>query len=197
MSRDRRYTENESAHDEEEDAFGSFKNRTRDFLDPEQTTDIKGRGVSAPGTGRFLQPSSSPPGSDQPGSGSFEKGGRDPVGLIPVTLPQNPVVDIIFIHGLGGSAWGSWSWDHNPKKFWPPWLALEPELNNARIYTFGYAAGIIGSSNMMNILEFARDLLLKMKYERKQGSPIGSVSPAFNRLPIIVSSDDAYVTSYR
>lgn len=192
MSRDRKYTEYESYDDEEEDAFGSFKDDTRDFLEPEKNIGIKGRSSSAPEIGRLLQPlSSSLSGFDHLGGASTKKGEKDPVGLIPVTLPQNPVVDIIFIHGLGGSAWRSWSWDHDPRNFWPPWLALEPELNNARIYTFGYLAGITGSSSTMNILEFAKDLLLKMKYEKQQGSPIGNVSPIFCWLPMTERNNDS------
>lgn len=182
MSRDnRRYTEFESVYDDE-DAFGTFEDESRDYLDPTKVFEpkrLEARSSSAPEIGRVPQPlssSSSPSGFDQPGSGSSKKGGKDPVGFIPVNLPHNPVVDIIFVHGLGGSAWRSWSWDHDLRHFWPPWLALEPELSNARIYTFGYAAGIIGSSHMMNILEFAKDLLLKMKYEKQQGPPIGRVS---------------------
>ncbi len=169
-----------SAHEDEdkyEDGFGSFKDETGDFLDPEKNIDRKGRSVSAPGIRQLVQPLSSAPSSpNQIGGGNGQKGGKDPVGLMAVNLPHHPVVDIIFIHGLGGSAWRSWSWEHDPRNFWPPWLALEPELKGARIYTFGYAASIRGSSSTMNILEFAKDLLLKMKYEKQQGSPIGSVS---------------------
>ena len=120
--------------------------------------------------------SSLPSARSQKGRGSSKRRLMDPLGFILVTSPQNPIVDIIFIHGLGGSARKSWSWDHDSRNFWPPWLALEPELSKARIYTFGYTAGIIGSSNTMNILEFAKDLLLKMKYEKQQGPPVGSVS---------------------
>jgi hypothetical protein len=179
LSRDRRYNVDESIYEDEdgyEDGFGSFKDETGDFLDPGKEIDRKGRSVSAPEIRQLMQPLPSAPSSlNQIGGGNRQKGGKDPVGLIAVNLPHHPVVDIIFIHGLGGSAWRSWSWEHDPRNFWPPWLAIEPELKGARIYTFGYAASIIGSSSTMNILELAKDLLLKMKYEKQQGSPIGSV----------------------
>ena len=180
MSQRRRYTDFESTYDDEEDDFGSVPDEPCDFLDPEKSIDSNGRRSSAPEVRRSSQTLSSlPSGLSQQGGGSSKKGPKDPLGFIPVTSPQNPIVDIIFIHGLGGSAWKSWSWEHDSRNFWPPWLALEPELSNARISTFGYTAGITGSSNTMNILEFAKDLLLKMKYEKHQGSPVGSVSSVF------------------
>lgn len=104
------------------------------------------------------------------------KGSADPLGLVVVWIPLEPIVDIIFIHGLGGSARRSWSWEHNPDFFWPSWLCSDPQLARARVHTFGYAAGISGPSSAMNIHDFAKDFLFKMKHAFVQGSVIGSVS---------------------
>ena len=56
----------------------------------------------------------------------------------------------------------TWSFKRDPRNFWPLWLSAESELDNARIFTFGYNARILGSGTVLNITDFAKDLLLKM-----------------------------------
>ena len=52
--------------------------------------------------------------------------------------PQNPVVDIVFVHGLNGNPYKTWM---EPEKgvYWPVHL-LPKDVPNARIMTFGYDA---------------------------------------------------------
>ncbi|EPE26317.1 WD40 repeat-like protein [Glarea lozoyensis ATCC 20868] len=112
------------------------------------------------------------------GSANSISKSKDPTGLFAISLPRHPVVDVIFLHGLGGSCYRSWSWAHDRANFWPQWLVSEPEMRNVRVWTFGYAAALAGSSTTMNIMDFAKDLLFKMKYEQ-QDIPIGSLPLVF------------------
>ncbi|KAK4214235.1 hypothetical protein QBC37DRAFT_440338 [Rhypophila decipiens] len=99
------------------------------------------------------------------------------LGLSTVHSHPEPVVDIIFVHGLGGKSRRTWSWQYDPQKFWPLWLAEEVQLSKTRIFTFGYNADIAGQTTPSNILDFARQLLFQMKTysgdEASGSAPIG------------------------
>jgi hypothetical protein len=72
------------------------------------------------------------------------------------------VVDIIFVHGLGGSAISTWTSAAASKTFWPTLLHEDDRLANARISTFGYDANfknILGVKNALGIADFADQLL--------------------------------------
>lgn len=99
------------------------------------------------------------------------------LGLTAITSPATPLIDIIFLHGLGGGSVTTWSWNHDSRKCWLGWLADEMELSSSRIWTFGYNAPVWGASSGSNINDLAKDFLLKMKYEALGTEPIGSVSP--------------------
>ena len=75
----------------------------------------------------------------------------------------------------------TWSFKRDPGNFWPMWLSAESELGNARIFTFGYNARILGSGTVLNITDFAKDLLLRMltfvdPSSKKTSIRIGQVS---------------------
>ena len=70
--------------------------------------------------------------------------------------------DLIFVHGLGGNATTTWCWDRDPKYFWPSWLANEENLSSYRVFTFGYNSNLAGTDTNLNIVDFAKDLLLQM-----------------------------------
>ncbi|MCJ1438602.1 hypothetical protein MMC27_007992 [Xylographa pallens] len=95
----------------------------------------------------------------------------DPLGLNIIYEPTSQaVVDIIFVHGLGGSSQQSWSKDRNPELFWPQqWLPNEPIISAARIFSFGYNATFQGRSNILNISDFAKDLLFSMRFATGDG----------------------------
>jgi hypothetical protein len=107
----------------------------------------------------------------------------DPLGLTLVNTNnvQHPDGDIIFVHGVGGTSQKSWSYQHDPAWFWPPWLSSEPELSKFRIFTYGYNANVKGSEPVVNITDFARDLLVRMlTYATgfdEDSQPIGTVCP--------------------
>ncbi|KAK4113334.1 hypothetical protein N656DRAFT_778094 [Canariomyces notabilis] len=99
-----------------------------------------------------------------------ESSGRDPLGLKVVHRPEGERrVDIVFVHGLGGSSRLTWSHNRDPDYFWPlKFLPSEPDINEARILTFGYNANFRPGSgrNKMSILDFAKDLLYDLKYSQ-------------------------------
>ncbi|KAI2472267.1 hypothetical protein F4781DRAFT_428518 [Annulohypoxylon bovei var. microspora] len=104
----------------------------------------------------------------------FEASSKDPLGLKVVHRPVGQrLVDIIFVHGLGGSSRMTWSHDRNPDFFWPlKFLPLEPDINEARILTFGYNADFRPGSgkNKMSVLDFAKDLLFDLKHAQDEST---------------------------
>ncbi|KAL9629959.1 MAG: hypothetical protein Q9204_004981, partial [Flavoplaca sp. TL-2023a] len=71
---------------------------------------------------------------------------------------QDAVCDIIFVHGLGGSATKTWSWKRDTAQFWPAWLSDDEQLYKMRVFTFGYNSDFRGSATNLNITDFAKDL---------------------------------------
>lgn len=107
----------------------------------------------------------------------------DPLGLHVVYEPESPpTMDFIFVHGLGGTSVKSWSRNRDTRLFWPrEWLPHESGFAKARISSFGYNAHFSapGRENVLNIGDFAKDLLFGMKFalnERAEELHIGKVS---------------------
>ncbi|KAI4209636.1 MAG: hypothetical protein LQ351_007436 [Letrouitia transgressa] len=93
------------------------------------------------------------------------------LGLYVIYQPGiTPVLDIVFIHGLGGDSQRTWSKDpRDPNLFWPQhWLPLEPEIARARILSFGYNASFLPGAprNIYKIGDFAKELLYEMKFSK-------------------------------
>lgn len=67
---------------------------------------------------------------------------NNPTGLIPISGCDNAnrIGDVIFVHGLGGDARGTWhpQGNRNDDNFWLYWLGQE--LSNVGIWSFGYEA---------------------------------------------------------
>ena len=74
----------------------------------------------------------------------------------------DPCGDIIFVHGLGGTARKTWCYDRNLDYFWPPWLGEEDGLSSFRLFTFGYNSNYRGACTNLNIFDFAKDLLFQI-----------------------------------
>ncbi|KAI0857820.1 hypothetical protein F4860DRAFT_488388 [Xylaria cubensis] len=92
-------------------------------------------------------------------------------GLHVIHQPEHAVLDIIFVHGLGGHSRKTWSKDHDPSFFWPGlWLPSETDIGSARISTFGYnAVWRGGAKSISNVTDFAKELLFEMRFG-KDGS---------------------------
>lgn len=70
---------------------------------------------------------------------------------------------IIFVHGLGGDAFQTWTVENNhmwPKDFVPQILP------KARVMTFGYDSKWAFSPSTADINDFARDLLHRLRSKR-------------------------------
>ena len=96
----------------------------------------------------------------------------NPLGLTVIHEPEyGNSLDIILVHGLGGSSHSTWSKDHDPNYFWPHlWLPSEPVIGSARILSFGYDADWKSTSSrtVLNITDFAKELLFAMKFTKDE-----------------------------
>ncbi|KAK3360430.1 hypothetical protein B0T25DRAFT_129975 [Lasiosphaeria hispida] len=100
----------------------------------------------------------------------------DPLGLLVLHTPPERTVDILFIHGLGGTSLRSWCHDRLLENLWPK-LWLPHELPTARILTFGYNAHFSSRKAQASytIGDFASDLLFRMRYGENTPERLGQV----------------------
>lgn len=79
---------------------------------------------------------------------------------------QHGPVDVIAIHGLNGSAHGTWTNPVNGKT----WLkAVLPDfVPGSRVYTFGYASKVRSNPSLASLPDFARALLDAVRNIRDQ-----------------------------
>lgn len=101
----------------------------------------------------------------------------DPLGLSSLNEPLDPLVEIVFVHGLGGGSRKSWSYEHRLGCFWPgKWLTSDADFRHARIFTFGYSS--TNSETVLSVAgisEFAQSLLNALNDTikiRNSGRPI-------------------------
>jgi len=79
-------------------------------------------------------------------------------------------VDVVFVHGLGGSATETWT--HSASNtFWPTLLHKDDRFADIRVLTFGYVANfrnIFAPKNTLDISDFAKQFLdaLDLHYEK-------------------------------
>ncbi|KAL8881602.1 MAG: hypothetical protein Q9198_001222 [Flavoplaca austrocitrina] len=91
-------------------------------------------------------------------------GSLDTKGLLGMNMlysPSEPLIDYIFVHGLGGGSTKTWCLGDDPNNFWPRiWLPMEPSFRNVRIHSFGYNADWTEKKeSSMNIHDFGCSLL--------------------------------------
>ena len=94
---------------------------------------------------------------------------RGPLGLNLLSAPNDPSMDLVFIHGLGGGSRKTWSKSPDSASFWPKeWLPQDQELKDVRIHSFGYDSDWASrSGSTLGIHDFGRDFLAAL-----QASPI-------------------------
>lgn len=83
-----------------------------------------------------------------------------PIGLTTIYRPlTGAAADIVFVHGLGGGSWKTWTKNADPAFFWPKeWLPQDAECINIRIHTFGYDFNW-DKPSALGIRDFATSLL--------------------------------------
>ncbi|TGO34656.1 hypothetical protein BHYA_0187g00040 [Botrytis hyacinthi] len=86
---------------------------------------------------------------------------KGPLGLNLLHTPSEPLIDFIFVHGLGGGSRKTWSKSKEAYHYWPKeWLPLDPDFKNVRIFSFGYSADwTVRSGAALDISDFAQSLL--------------------------------------
>lgn len=86
---------------------------------------------------------------------------RGSFGLNLLYSPSEPLVDFVFVHGLGGGSRKTWSKTDNSYHYWPKeWLPRDPDFSNCRIYSFGYASDWgERKDRVLEINDFAASLL--------------------------------------
>ena len=106
----------------------------------------------------------------------------NPKGLLGLNLlysPSQPLVDFIFVHGLGGGSRKTWSKTGSVTDYWPQdWLPKDPAFSTVRVHSFGYDSDWVrGKDNCLNIHQFGKLLLGEM-----------SVSPSLSQAntPIVL-----------
>lgn len=82
------------------------------------------------------------------------------LGLHVLHNPPDPHVEIVFVDGLRGGSIKTWCEGDNLQLFWPrEWLPQEPELQHARIHSFGYNADWPDSrESELDLHDFGRSL---------------------------------------
>ncbi|KAF2280399.1 ribonuclease-like protein p/mrp subunit [Westerdykella ornata] len=95
---------------------------------------------------------------------------NEATGLIEVYRGQNPLVDIVAVHGLNGHPFKTWTTDKT-KKCWLKDADLLPyNLKEARILTYGYhatVAALFGKTSSDRILQHAQTLVAELVADRE------------------------------
>ncbi|KFY88927.1 hypothetical protein V498_06614 [Pseudogymnoascus sp. VKM F-4517 (FW-2822)] len=86
---------------------------------------------------------------------------KGPLGLNLIHGIPKPLIDFIFVHGLGGGSRKTWSVSPDPRHYWPKeWLPQDPDFKNVRIHSFGYKADWDErKESTLTVHDFARSLL--------------------------------------
>ena len=95
---------------------------------------------------------------------------KGPLGLTTLYEPGNDaVLDLIFVHGLNGGSQSTWS-KGGDANFWPrEWLPQDEAFQDVRIHSFGYSSALNTQGSVLNVQDFANNLLAFVQH-----SPIAS-----------------------
>lgn len=97
-------------------------------------------------------------------------------GLTEVYRPERAEVDVVFVHGLNGHPFETWT-SENSKIFWPGQL-LPPilEQEKTRIVVYGYDADVTSFTDGVStdkIHNHAEHLVAELSANRRVGVPYG------------------------
>ncbi|RYP87389.1 hypothetical protein DL770_004801 [Monosporascus sp. CRB-9-2] len=94
-----------------------------------------------------------------------DEGVRGPVGLRLLHSSPEPLIDLIFVHGLRGGSIKTWRKGNDPRYFWPQlWLPTERDFHNVNIHSFGYDSDWASTKpSILNIHDFGQSLLEEMR----------------------------------
>ncbi|KAF7943718.1 uncharacterized protein EAE97_005788 [Botrytis byssoidea] len=86
---------------------------------------------------------------------------KGPLGLNLLHTPSEPLIDFIFVHGLGGGSRKTWAKSEDVYHYWPKErLPRDPDFKNVRIFSFGYSADwTVRSGDALDVSDFAQSLL--------------------------------------
>ncbi|OTA58875.1 NACHT and WD domain protein [Hypoxylon sp. EC38] len=104
-----------------------------------------------------------------------EEGVKGTIGLRILHSSPEPLIDLIFVHGLRGGSTKTWRKGTDPRMFWPQlWLPMETGLRNVSIHSFGYDSDWASTKpSILDVHDFGRSLLEEMRnspYLRKDPS---------------------------
>lgn len=107
---------------------------------------------------------------------------RGPLGLRLLSASPEPMIEIIFVHGLRGGSVKTWQKGRDPRLFWPQhWLPSEAEFRNASIYSFGYEADWKSSQpSVLSVHDFGQAL-----YEEIRSSSLLRRNPKVHSLVMV------------
>ncbi|VUC28138.1 unnamed protein product [Clonostachys rosea] len=90
---------------------------------------------------------------------------KGPLGLHLLHASPEPLIDLIFVHGLKGDSIKTWTRNGDLKTYWPQaWLPMEDGLKNTEIFTFGYDSNWTSSRpSFLNVHDFGQSLLEEMR----------------------------------
>jgi hypothetical protein len=93
------------------------------------------------------------------------EGIKGSLGLNLLFAPPEPIVDFVFVHGLGGGSRKTWSKGQDPTLFWPKeWLSRDPEFKQVRLHSFGYDADWAERrESILDIYGFGKNLLAALQ----------------------------------
>lgn len=83
------------------------------------------------------------------------------LGLTTIYSSSEPLIDYVFVHGLGGGSRKTWSESEDPGSYWPKeWLSKDTAFKNSRIHSFGYNSNWMErKESVLNIHDFGQSLL--------------------------------------
>ena len=92
--------------------------------------------------------------------GQSAEDAKGPFGLNTLFDPDDPaIVDLVFVHGLGGGSRSTWTKSNDSSLYWPQeWLPQDPAFQDVRIHSFGYNSDWADDS-ILNLHDFAKALL--------------------------------------